>query len=113
VHHGYVPQRGDVVWITLNPQAEHEQVGRRPAVVLSPVTYNAKVGLVILCPVTSQVKGYPFEVAIPDGLLVSGAALADQVKSLDWQAREAEFICALPPFAVSEILQKIGVLLSE
>jgi mRNA interferase MazF len=109
----YVPQRGDIVWLTFSPQAGHEQAGRRPAVVLSPVAYNAKVGLAILCPITSHSKEYPFEVAMPNGLPVSGAILADQVKSLDWQAREAEFICALPSAPVSEVLQKIGVLLAE
>lgn len=109
----YVPRRGDVVWITVNPQAGHEQAGRRPAVVLSPATYNAKVGLALLCPVTTQVKGYPFEVVIPGGLPVGGAILSDQIKSLDWQARRAEFICELPNDAVTEVLQKVGVLLSE
>ena len=109
----YVPQRGDVVWITPNPQVGHEQAGRRPAVILSPAAYNAKVGLALLCPITSQIKGYPFEVVIPPGLRVSGAILADQVKSLDWQARQAEFVCALPPPRISEILQKIGALLAE
>ena len=109
----YVPQRGDVVWITFNPQAGHEQAGRRPALVLSPAAYNTKVGLAILCPITSQVKGYPFEVSIPGGLRVGGVILADQVKSLDWQAREAEFICALPPATVSDVLRKAGLLLSE
>jgi len=108
-----VPRRGDVVWITVNPQAGHEQAGRRPAAVLSPAAYNSRVGLAILCPITSQVKGYPFEVTVPSGLQVGGAVLADQVKSLDWQARKAEFICALPSATVSEILQRIGVLLSE
>ncbi len=77
------PDRGDVVWITLNPQAGHEQAGRRPALVVSPLSYNGKVGLAVLCPITSQVKGYPFEVLIPPGLKVSGAVLADQVKNLD------------------------------
>lgn len=109
----YAPQRGDVVWLTFSPQAGHEQAGRRPAVVLSPSAYNARVGLAILCPITSQIKGYPFEVTIPNALPVSGVILADQAKSLDWQARGAEFICALPPATVSEILQKIGVLLTE
>ena len=108
---GYVPERGDVVWITLNPQAGHEQAGRRPAVVLSPRSYNGKVGLAILCPITSQVKGYPFEVQIPSGLEVRGAILADQVKSLDWRAREAELMCKLPAEAIAEVLQKIRVLL--
>jgi mRNA interferase MazF len=109
----YVPQRGDVVWITLSPQAGHEQAGRRPAVVLSPAAYNGKVGLAILCPITSQIKGYPFEVLIPAALPVTGAVLADQVKSLDWRVRNAELICALPPGTVSEVLQKLGTLLSE
>jgi mRNA interferase MazF len=101
------------MWITFNPQAGHEQAGRRPAVVLSPVAYNRKVGLALLCPITSQAKGYPFEVAVPGGLPVTGVVLADQVKSLDWQAREAEFACALPAATIREILQRIGVLLAE
>ncbi len=108
----YTPGRGDVVWITLNPQAGHEQAGRRPAVVLSPGAYNGKVGLALLCPITNQVKGYPFEVLIPEGLAVSGAVLADQVKSLDWRAREAELACRLPAETTQEVLQKAGVLLS-
>jgi len=108
---GYVPKRGDVVWITLNPQAGHEQAGRRPAVVVSPAAYNGKVGLAILCPITSQVKGYPFEVLIPAGLEVTGAILTDQVKSLDWQAREAERICTLPAATVSEVLRRLNTLL--
>ncbi|MEW6173530.1 MAG: type II toxin-antitoxin system PemK/MazF family toxin [Bacillota bacterium] len=89
----YTPRRGDVIWITLTPQAGHEQAGRRPAVVLSPAAYNSRVGLALLCPVTNQVKGYPFEVMIPDGLAISGAILADQIKSLDWRAREAKMVC--------------------
>ena len=109
----YVPRRGDVVWLTFNPQAGHEQAGRRPAVVLSPLAYNAKVGLALLCPLTSQVKGYPFEVSIPNGLPVNGVILTDQVKSLDWQSRDAEFICALPAAVTREILQKTGLLLTE
>ena len=107
----YIPRRGDVVWITLNPQAGHEQAGRRPAVVLSPAVYNGKVGLAILCPITNQIKGYPFEVLIPPGMAVSGAILADQVKSLDWRARNAEWICTLPGEMVNEVLQKLGTLL--
>jgi mRNA interferase MazF len=110
---GYVPQRGDAVWITLNPQAGHEQAGRRPAVVLSPQAYNSRVGLAILCPVTSRIKGYPFEVPLPAGLPLTGAILADQVKSLDWRARNAELICALPDETVSEALQRLGTLLSQ
>jgi len=130
---GYVPQRGDIVWITLNPQAGHEQAGRRPAVVLSPGAYNSKVGLAILCPITNQIKGYPFEVLIqtfsfpkrkslikkkrrgisplPAGLPVEGVILADQAKSLDWRARNAELICTLPPETIAEVLRKLGTLL--
>ncbi len=108
----YIPERGEVVWITLNPQAGHEQSGRRPAVVLSPAEYNGKVGLAIVCPITSQIKGYPFEVLIPAGLPVSGAILADQIKSLDWRARKAEKVCALPVRVVAELLQKLGTLLA-
>ncbi|PWH12837.1 MAG: endoribonuclease MazF [Anaerolineae bacterium] len=108
----YIPNRGDIVWITFNPQAGHEQAGRRPALVLSPSAYNGKVGLAILCPITSQVKNYPFEVIIPDGLKISGAILSDQVKSLDWRARQAEFICKLPESSLDEVLQKLGTLIS-
>ena len=109
----YVPERGDVVWLMFNPQAGHEQAGRRPAVVLSPATYNRKAGLAIVVPVTTQVKHYPFEVLIPSGLPVSGAVLADQVKSLDWRARKAERICSLPPEVVREIQQKASLLVSD
>jgi mRNA interferase MazF len=107
----YVPERGDVVWITFNPQAGHEQAGRRPAVVVSPRSYNGKVGLGLFCPITSQVKGYPFEVAIPAGLPVKGVVLADQVKSLDWRAREVEFAGRLPVSASAEVVGKLAVLL--
>ena len=108
---GYVPDRGDVVWISLNPQAGHEQAGRRPAVVLSPASYNGKVGLAVFCPITSQVKEYPFEVIIPPGLSVTGAVLADQVKSLDWRARRADLIGRLPAVVVDDILVKVRTLL--
>lgn len=109
----FVPARGDVVWLSFTPQTGHEQAGRRPALVLSPASYNRKVGLAICCPVTSQVKGYPFEVQIPSGLRVGGVVLSDQVKSLDWRARRASFICRLPAAATSDVLDKLGVLLSE
>lgn len=107
----YTPGRGDVVWLTFNPQAGHEQAGRRPALVLSPTTYNGKVGLAIFCPITNQQKGYPFEVRLSDDLPVKGVVLADQVKSLDWQAREIAFIAKLPDEIVEEVLQKINTLL--
>jgi len=107
----YEPRRGDVVWITLNPQVGHEQAGRRPAVVISPQNYNSKVGLAIICPITGQIKGYPFEVSLPSGLPIAGVILSDQVKSLDWRARNAEFMCALPNETISEVLHKLNTLL--
>ena len=109
----YVPKRGDVVWITLHPQAGHEQAGRRPAVVLSPSAYNGKVGLAILCPITSHAKGYPFEVNIPEGHNVVGVILTDQVKNLDWRARDATRMSHLPPERVREVLQKLNLLLMD
>jgi mRNA interferase MazF len=109
----YVPDRGDVVWITLNPQAGYEQSGRRPAVVLSPASYNGKTGLAVMCPVTAQIKGYPFEVVLPDGLTVTGAVLSDQVKSLDWRERQASFVAVLPPAIMSRILGRLDALLFQ
>lgn len=94
------------------PQTGHEQAGRRPALVLSPAAYNGKVGLAILCPITSQVKGYPFEVQLPKGLPVEGVILSDQAKSLDWKTREAEFVCRLPTETVHEALLKLATLLT-
>ena len=107
----YCPKRGDVVWISFTPQAGHEQAGHRPALVLSPQSYNRKVGLAILCPVTNQVKGYPFEVEIPIGMKASGAVLSDQVKSMDWRARKASRLCSLPETTVRQVLNKVGTLL--
>lgn len=109
----YVPERGDVVWISLNPQAGHEQAGRRPAVVVSPRSYNGKVGLGLFCPITSRVKGYPFEVALPTSFPVAGVVLADQVKSLDWRARQAEFAARLPGTTSAEIVGKLAVLIES
>jgi len=109
----YYPKRGDVVLISFNPQTGHEQAGHRPALVLSPESYNRKVGLAILCPITNQVKGYPFEVTLPEGLKASGVVLTDQVKSLDWKARGASFLCSLPESVVRQALNKLGTLLSK
>ena len=106
----YCPKRGDVVWISFNPQAGHEQAGRRPALVLSPESYNRKVGLALLCPITNQIKGYPFEVSVPDGLKASGVVLSDQVKSMDWKARGASYLCPLPNAVVRQVLNKVGTL---
>jgi len=103
----FCPRRGDIVWLTFTPKAGHEQAGHRPALVLSPEPYNRKVGLAILCPITSRVKGYPFEVALPDGLKVSGVVLSDQVKSLDWKARQASFCCRAPHGILTEVLAKL------
>jgi len=108
----YVPERGDAVWITLDPQAGHEQAGRRPALVLSPAAYNGRVGLALLCPITNQVKGYPFEVVLPAELLVKGVVLADQVKSLDWRARKVTRICTVPEDIITQVLQRLNALLA-
>jgi mRNA interferase MazF len=107
----FVPDRGDVVWLQFNPQAGHEQAGRRPALVLSPSAYNGKVGLAILCPITSQVKGYPFEVEIRGGK-VDGVVLSDQVKNLDWRVRNAELVECASDSVVEEVLQKLATLLA-
>jgi len=108
----FIPHRGDVVWIDMQPQTGHEQSGRRPAIVLSPKSYNGKVGLALLCPITNQTKGYPFEVIIPSGLKVTGVVLSDQVKSLDWKIRDAEFCAKVPEAVVLEIFKKLETLLS-
>lgn len=107
----YVPDRGDVVWLDFTPQAGHEQRGQRPALVLSPAAYNGKVGLAICCPITSQIKGYPFEARIPDGLPVEGVVLSDQVKNLDWKVRRARLVCQAPRSLVDEVSGKLATLL--
>ena len=107
-----VPDRGDAVWIQFNPQAGHEPAGRRPALVLSPAAYNGKVGLAILCPITTQAKGYPFEVEITGTTSVHGVVLSDQVKSLDWRARHAEIIERVAADVVEEVLGRLATLLA-
>ena len=107
-----VPDRGDIVWLNFTPKSGHEQSGRRPALVISPQEYNAKTNLAILCPITSQVKDYPFEVKLPDNIKINGVILSDQIKSLDWKTRNAEFICKLPKPALTETLNKINALLN-
>ena len=111
VDQGYVPARGDIVWLSFTPQAGHEQAGHRPALVLSPEAYNQKTSLALFCPITTRVKGYPFEVLLPAASTVSGAVLADQVKSLDWRARGARFEAQAPRRVVGEVLEKVSVLL--
>ena len=107
----YVPEAGDLVWLTFDPQAGHEQRGRRPALILSPRAYNAKARLAIACPITSHAKGYPFEVALPDHGKVTGVVLADHVKNLDWKARNAKLICKVPQTVVDDVLKKLNTLL--
>lgn len=107
----YVPRRGDAIWLNFDPQSGHEQAGHRPALVLSPESYNRKTSLAVLCPITSQVKGYPFEVELPSGLPVKGTILADQVKSLDWRAREATLIKKLPEAVVKQVNDLLAALI--
>jgi len=108
----YLPDRGHALWLSLSPTLGHEQGGKRPVIVLSPGFYNQRSGLLLACPITSRVKGYPFEVAIPEGLPVSGVILADQIRSLDWNARTIERICTLPDDLVQEALARSRTLLS-
>jgi mRNA interferase MazF len=107
----FVPERGDAVWINMSPASGHEQAGRRPALVVSPASYNSKVGLAVMCPITSRIKGYPFEVPIPPGLPLEGAVLSDHLKSLDWRERRAERIARLPDEVLSGVLARIEALL--
>ena len=109
----YVPERGDVVWLQFDPQAGHEQAGHRPAVVVSPKAYNGRVGLALFCPITSQIKGYPFEVQFPAGSNASGAILSDQVKSLDWRARKAKRFAVAPKEVLGEVLAKLLTLVGD
>lgn len=107
----YIPGRGDLVWLMFDPQAGHEQAGHRPALVISPMPYNAKTGLALMCPITSQVKGYPFEVAIPEGLPINGVILSDQIISLDWKARKAALISTVPDEITSDVIARIITLI--
>jgi mRNA interferase MazF len=106
----YVPDREDIVWLSFDPRAGREQAGCSPALILSPAVYNARAGLALACPIKSQVKGYPFEVALPSGLPVTGVVLADHVKSVDWQARRAEFIGTAPAGVLNEVTARVAPL---
>lgn len=107
----YVPDRGDLVWLEFTPQAGSEQRGRRPALVLSPKAYNGKVGLALFCPVTSKIKGYPFEVELPHEYDVSGVVLSDQLKSLDWRSRKAKLIGRVSSDVVAMVTARVLPLL--
>ena len=107
----YIPDRGDIVWLDFNPRAGHEQAGQRPAFVISPKSYNAKVGLALFLPITSKEKGYPFEVKLPDDLPISGVILSDQIKSLDWHTRKAEYICTVSENCYLDAIRKFSVLI--
>lgn len=107
----YVPERGDIIWTNFTPQVGREQAGRRPALVLSPIRYNRRIGLALVCPITTRAKGYRGEVMIPEGLAVSGVVLADQVKSIDWQARGAEFACQMPIEVIAQVVAVLTNLL--
>lgn len=106
-----IPDRGDIYWLDFNPQVGREQAGRRPALVLSPKSYNARIGLALMCPITSQIKGYPFEVELRGPGKIRGAILADHLKSLDWRSRKPVFAERAPDDAVSHTLAKLKTLL--
>ena len=107
---GFIPARGDLVWLQFNPQAGREQAGGKPALVISPRSYNKKVGLALFCPITSKVKKYPFEVELPRGSEVSGVVLSDQIKSLDWRSRDASRLGVVSRSVLEEVLAKIMTL---
>lgn len=106
----YIPDRGDVIWLNFTPQAGREQAGHRPALVLSPKEYNRKTGLAVMCPMTTQAKGYPFEVAITTGS-VQGVVLSDHLKNLDWKDRKATYKGKASPAVLKEVMNKISALL--
>ena len=110
VSKNYIPERGDIVWLDFNPQLGHEQRGRRPALTLSFKAYNEKIGLALFCPITSKVKGYPFEVEI-ELKEIMGCVLSDQIKSLDWRERDIEFIEKIGDKKLEEVIEKIEVII--
>ena len=106
----YFPNRGDIVWLNFTPQAGHEQKGKRPAIIISPLEYNKKTGLAVCCPITSNIKGYPFEVEV-SGKKINGAILSDHLKNLDWKAREIKFIEKAKNHVLDEVVSKISALI--
>jgi mRNA interferase MazF len=107
----YIPSRGDIVYLDFNPTKGHEQQGYRPAFVISPYAYNQRSSLALLMPITKQQKGYPFEVVLPSGLITYGVILVDQIKCLDWKARNVQFVESVPEVVVEEVQAKIEPLL--
>lgn len=107
------PDAGDLVWLSFTPQAGREQAGRRPGLVISPRLYNQRSGMCLACPVTSHVKGYPFEVALPEGLAVTGVVLADHIRNLDWRARDAEFIATVSTDVLGSVRDRLLPLLGS
>jgi mRNA interferase MazF len=107
----YIPEAGDIVRLEFFPKAGHEQGDERPGLILTPKEYNSKTSLAVICPITMQTKGYPFEVKLPDYCKIKGVVLSDQLKNLDWRSRNAEYICSLPPDIVYDVLEKIKALL--
>src|SRR3989338_6263375 len=112
VKNSYIPSRGDIVWVDFDPQRGHEQAGRRPALTVSPQTYNRKAGLALMCPITSKVKDYPFEVSVKQNE-IQGAVLADQIQSLDWSERNARFIEKIDTHLLESVQQKLLLLVTE
>lgn len=111
VDNDYIPKRGDIIWLNFDPQSGYEQKGRRPALVLSPQKYNSKTSLALLCPITSKIKGYPFEVALPDSVEIKGVVISDQIKSLDWLVRKAEFITNIDTEIINNVISNLKLLL--
>ena len=111
VRSSYVPDAGHLIRIDFDPRTGHEQAGWRPAIVLSPASYNRPTGLAIVAPITNQEKGYPFEVVLPAGLKVTGVVLSDAIKNVDWRARNARFVDAAPPAVLGDVQQRLGLLL--
>lgn len=108
----YIPDQGDLVWLDFDPQTGHEQSGKKPALVISPASYNDAVGLAVMCPITSKIKGYPFEVILSKKFKINGAILSDQIKSLDWRFRKAKFISKVPPEIIKETIEKIHAIIA-
>ena len=107
----YIPDRGDIIWLEFDPQKGHEQKGRRPGIVLSKKEYNQKSNLALICPITSRIKDYPFEVRINS--IIQGVILSDQIRSIDWKSRNAAFIEKILEEILKEILENIDLLLNE